>query len=261
MAYTDWRITVFATRGGVYWQVTEVAFLDAQGVDVSVGGVASSGSVYSASEDAAKAFDKNLGTDYCNESNAFPAWLQYQHPAPVDIKGVRIRWASNDNWLLLRTESMEVTARQGNGIAQRFVANLVSGDIISGTEAVFALTPWVPPQANIFGELLTVAQSPVPDRVLQLGADLMNVRDMEFGGPGVIYGTVRDDRTKKPVQCRVRLRRSRDGLLAREVWSHADGSYRFDGLTARYEYDIEAWDHEKNFFSVVANNQIPEVVA
>lgn len=261
MAYTDWRITVFATRGGLYWQVTEVAFLDAQGVDVSAGGVASAGSVYSASYDAAKAFDKNLGTDYCNEARVFPAWLQYQLPTPADIKGMRIRWASSDDWLPVFTESMEVTALQGNGVAQRFVLKLDSGGIISSTEAVFSLTPWVPPLANIFGELLTVAQSPVPDRVLQLGTDLLNVRDMEFGGPGVIYGTVSDDRTKKPVQCRVRLRRSRDGLLAREVWSKADGSYRFDGLTARYEYDIEAWDHEKNYFSVVANNQIPEVAA
>ena len=62
-------------------------------------------------------------------------------------------------------------------------------------------------------------------------------------------------------QRRVRLFRSCDGLLARESWSAADGTFRFDGINERYEYDIEAWDHEKNFFSTVANNQLPEVAA
>ena len=62
------------------------------------------------------------------------------------------------------------------------------------------------------------------------------------------------------LQRRVRLFRSRDGLLVRETWSAADGSYRFDDISDRYEYDIEAWDHEKNYFTTVANNQLPEVV-
>jgi hypothetical protein len=85
--------------------------------------------------------------------------------------------------------------------------------------------------------------------------------DIEFGGRGRFYGMVSDDKSKTLLQRRVRLFRSRDGYLVREVWSAADGSYRFEGINERYEYDIEAWDHEKNYFSAVANNQIPEVVA
>ena len=84
---------------------------------------------------------------------------------------------------------------------------------------------------------------------------------MEFGGRGRFYGTVTEAQSKAMLQRRVRLFRSRDGYLARETWSAADGSYRFEGINERYQYDIEAWDHEKSFFSVVANNQIPEVVA
>lgn len=87
------------------------------------------------------------------------------------------------------------------------------------------------------------------------------VLDLEFGGRGRFYGTVSDDKSKAMLQRRVRLFRSRDGYLVREVWSAADGSYRFEGINERYEYDIEAWDHEKNFFSAVANNQIPKVAA
>ena len=85
--------------------------------------------------------------------------------------------------------------------------------------------------------------------------------DVEFGGHGVLFGTVRDDKSQKLLQRRVRLFRSRDGYLVRETWSAADGTYRFEGINEHYEYDIEAWDHEKNFFSVVANNQLPEVAA
>lgn len=87
--------------------------------------------------------------------------------------------------------------------------------------------------------------------------------DAEHGGRGMLYGRVTIDGLPSgtPVSRRVRLFRSRDGCLVREVWSAADGSYRFEGINERYEYDIEAWDHEKNYFSAVANNQIPEVAA
>lgn len=85
--------------------------------------------------------------------------------------------------------------------------------------------------------------------------------DAEFGGRGFLYGVVKEHETQRLLQRRVRLFRSRDGYLVREVWSAADGSYRFEGINERYEYDIEAWDHEKNYFSAVANNQIPEVAA
>lgn len=84
--------------------------------------------------------------------------------------------------------------------------------------------------------------------------------DMEFDGRGRIYGSVTDDATKQALQRRVRLHRSRDGMLVRETWSGKDGAYCFEGISERYEYDIEAWDHEKSYFTVVANNQLPEVM-
>lgn len=112
-------------------------------------------------------------------------------------------------------------------------------------------------------QLATVSRSDtVPQDVGQMSvAGAAKFLDAEFGGRGLIYGVVKVHETNRLLQRRVRLFRSRDGYLAREVWSAADGSYRFEGINERYEYDIEAWDHEKNFFSAVANNQIPEVVA
>lgn len=102
---------------------------------------------------------------------------------------------------------------------------------------------------------VTAAQG--ASRTQVLGVE--KVLDAECGGRGVFYGTVKDHETKQLLQRRVRLFRSRDSLLVREVWSAADGSYRFEGISERYEYDIEAWDHEKNHFTAVANNQLPEV--
>lgn len=88
--------------------------------------------------------------------------------------------------------------------------------------------------------------------------------DMEYGGPGTIHGTVEQKLTGDttlPLKRRVRLHRSRDGLLVRETWSDAQGNYRFDGLSTRYEYDVIAWDHEGQFRSTIANNLKPEVLS
>lgn len=87
-------------------------------------------------------------------------------------------------------------------------------------------------------------------------------QDMEFGGYGCIYGTVElyAQAGNITLPRRVRLHRSRDGLLVRETWSDENGHYRFDGLSTRYEYDVIAWDHEGQFRSTIANNIKPEVL-
>lgn len=92
--------------------------------------------------------------------------------------------------------------------------------------------------------------------------DTISYGDMEFGGNGIIYGTVKlqTQYGEDPLLRRVRLHRSRDGLLVRETWSDAQGNYRFDGLSTRYEYDVIAWDHEGQFRSTIANNLKPEVL-
>jgi len=86
--------------------------------------------------------------------------------------------------------------------------------------------------------------------------------DGEFGGDCCIYGVVElyAQAGNIPLPRRVRLHRSRDGLLVRETWSDAQGNYRFDGITERYTYDVIAWDHEGLQQSVVANDLTPEVM-
>ena len=86
--------------------------------------------------------------------------------------------------------------------------------------------------------------------------------DLEFGGNGQIYGMVERQNTPAnlPLRRRVRLHRSRDGLLVRETWSQADGRYAFTHISTAYEYDTIAWDHDMSYRSVMANNLKPEVM-
>lgn len=87
--------------------------------------------------------------------------------------------------------------------------------------------------------------------------------DIESGGHGRIYGTVglHSHSGSIPLARRIRLHRSRDGLLVRETWSDAQGNYCFEGLSTRYTYDVIAHDHEGLLQSVIANDLTPEVSA
>lgn len=118
------------------------------------------------------------------------------------------------------------------------------------------------PEVRGVTNIVPISSSPPGQGLTHTSVSSANLlMDMEFGGHGVIYGTVRDDKSQKLLQRRVRLCRSRDSYLVRETWSAADGTYRFEGISERYEYDIEAWDHEKNNFTAVANNQLPQVAS
>lgn len=123
----------------------------------------------------------------------------------------------------------------------------------------------IPPflRANGTRAGIWAASSPLSSHTLrQCNAPNMAC-DIEFGGTHCIYGTVEQKLTGDttlPLKRRVRLHRSRDGLLVRETWSDAQGNYRFDGLSTRYEYDVIAWDHEGQFRSTIANNLKPEVL-
>lgn len=109
-----------------------------------------------------------------------------------------------------------------------------------------------------------LSETPLAQQGLQVTAEhrIDKLLDVEFGGAGRIYGTVARKGTpaNTPQSRRVRLHRSVDGYLARETWSKADGFYEFREISARYEWDVIAWDHELQEFSTVANNQLAEVM-
>lgn len=108
----------------------------------------------------------------------------------------------------------------------------------------------------------TASFGPVPAWQTKHAAEARG-QDQECGGRGAIYGTVELYNPAGNIAMssrRVRLHRSRDGLLVRETWSNTQGQYRFDGISQRYTYDVIAWDHEGLQRSVVANDLTPEVM-
>lgn len=87
-------------------------------------------------------------------------------------------------------------------------------------------------------------------------------RDIEFGGRGVITGTVKVKGTPNvPTKRRVRLLRDRGFLLVRETWSDpVTGAYAFHEIDERYTYTVIADDYEGNFRAVLADRVVPEVM-
>lgn len=89
----------------------------------------------------------------------------------------------------------------------------------------------------------------------------VRVRDVAFGGPGRITGTVAEKATPNiPLRRRVRLHRDVDGLCVRETWSDAvTGAYEFTGINPAYRYTAIAYDYAHNHRAVAADNLTPEV--
>lgn len=121
------------------------------------------------------------------------------------------------------------------------------------------LGPWRSP-VGLQKDFLIQGRSPDLGLVVNGFLDEQKQTDVEFSGGGCIYGTVElyAQSGNIPLPRRVRLHRSRDGMLVRETWSDVQGNYRFDGITDRYKYDVIAWDHEGLQQSVVANDLTPE---
>ena len=81
--------------------------------------------------------------------------------------------------------------------------------------------------------------------------------DVYHGGTGTITGTVKDKGTPDaPVIRRVRLHRKVDGMLVRETWSAADGSYSFPYMAAQLYY-VVSHDHTGNFNAVIKDSITP----
>lgn len=255
MASTTWRLGFSESNGGQYIQLTEVAFLDADGVDLSIGGTASASSEYSAGYKAANAFDKSLASDWCTVSYQFPAWLQYQHATAVEVAQVRIVCSGSAVWLPKGVGSLVLYS----GVLQETVhlLTLVSGDFSPRAVVELGVSAWVPP---------VLLPLPLP-AVLQgrAGVTFTGLRAMPYAQrlqqdmrhanrtTGVIADRVmfRASATSPEAPFasgRVWLLRAVDGFKAWEGYSDAQGYYRADGLELGVAYiavGIDPWGNHK----------------
>lgn len=247
-AHTLWRLTFAASQAGSYIQLQEAAFLDAGGVDKSTGGSAGASSSYGAGWEAAKAFDKSTATEWSSDGS-LPAQLWYTHPAPVDVRGVRLRYSSAfympPNAAAMRLEySWDGGTRWAGGYD--LLLSVQSGSFTSGGVVVLA-----------------VAERPdQPVRVLGPASSLdlrhLNPTDAQVSDR-VMFKATPSSPEQPFAKGRVWLLRLADGFKAWEGWSDADGYYTATGLEVGVEYVAVGIDPARNFKATGAGPVIAQV--
>lgn len=88
------------------------------------------------------------------------------------------------------------------------------------------------------------------------------MRDVIYGGAGIIYGTVAEKGTPTniPLRRRVLLLQEGRNKVIRAMWSdQVTGEYVFRAVDEKYKYTSLAYDYENNYRAVAADNQTPEV--
>ena len=106
------------------------------------------------------------------------------------------------------------------------------------------------------------ASAPVSTHSTPLAPRLQLARDIEFGGPGTIYGTTKTKGTpNQPAKARVVLQHQRSKLPVRETWSDpVTGAFVFTGVDTSQQFLALAEDAEGHFRPVAANRLTPEVM-
>lgn len=230
---------------------------------MSTGGTATASSEFSSTYSAAKAFDKNNATSWSSTSNSFPAYLQYDHGAPVAIEGVRVIFPSASSappglgGLRVRYSS------DGTTWSDELYLKVAVGGYAPSPGAVLDFGFYTKAELSVEqAGPIEFLDAPLPSgSSINLVRDsLVSFRDFEFGGFGRIAGTVKEDGTPDvPVKRRVRLHREQDGLLVREAWSHpTTGAYSFDYIDATKQYTVITYDYEHDYRAVIADNIAPE---
>jgi hypothetical protein len=246
-AHKYWRVQFANSLGGVYIQLSEIAFIDASGADLSVGGSASASSYYGGGYESANAFDKNTGTDYCSAADSWPVWVQYEHPSAVEVAGVKIRCASNASWAPERASQLTLLYSDEGSNWAALADDDLQLTISSGSFAANAL--------------VTLLIAPiVPLQVLVLEDGLMGGA-ANWRAPESAMGTITNrvfakasaEAPEQPMPgARVRLHRLADGYCAWQGLSDADGYYHAQGLEVGLRYYPVAIDLLGQFKCVAA---------
>ena len=257
-----WRMGFGASTSGTYISLTEVAFLDAALTDLSVGGTAFSSTFYTGGREPDKAFDKNLGTSWATSAYDFPAYIGYDHGAPVDVEYALFRGFSISEYPVSMNSVTVQWSDDGTTWSPPFRVRLIDGAFAVNQNTIVTL--WDGSFGSVFVGADLFSWSPTPSGVspTYLPGGAHSYRDFEFDGDGIIYGTVKEDGTPDvPVRRRVRLHREQDGMLVRETFSDATtGAYTFPWIARQRAYYVVAFDHTGTHGAVIRDNAIPEVM-
>lgn len=256
-----WRLTFYRTDANICAQIRELAFLDAAGVEQSIGGTAYASSTYNSSWLPAFAFDKNTATGWCSAVNQLPASIWYLHPSAVDIAAVRLYWDANINYAPTAASDMRVSYSDDgvNWQADSRVLQITDGSITASTSCTLVLVQPQPVQTVSRG-LLIAASAPTVAGVT-VAATAAVVRDVQDGGNYRLAGSTKKRGTLAPLHRRVQLYNQRDGRLIRETWSDAaTGAYQFDYIQGGpgVLYFICTFDHTNTDRALIADQIVPE---
>lgn len=140
-------------------------------------------------------------------------------------------------------------------------------DITPAPPPVYALTA-------LLSQIFTFGIGPaiiygIPQRNAPVNLTIQSgaVKDYASGvlgtGMGRVAGTIKEKgMPDAPVYRKVRLIREADGLQMRELWSHPiTGAYSFDYVDELQTFTVLSYDHTGAFRAVVADGQIPELIA
>ena len=86
-------------------------------------------------------------------------------------------------------------------------------------------------------------------------------RNIHFGGNGQITGTVKEKgQPDQPLVRQVLLYSENTHQLVADVWSDAEGNYRFERLDPAQRYTVVASDYQNLYRAVIADNLKPELM-
>lgn len=238
MPALTWRLSFSGSTGGSYIQLTEVAFLDAAGDDLCVGGTPGANSYYGSGYDVGKAFDKNLGTDWCTAQRVFPAELWYTLPTPADVARIRIRFASSSNWLPTGLEAITLSGAGADGVYDplvRYPLSIESGSIAANAEVVLAV-----------GAKQTIRLRAEPEGVV--------FRPTPAGAGTVTVTTSRKGSPNKPLAALVTLFTLDRKRWVAQAWANAKGVAVFEGLDTQNTRYLAVAEYPENPSNPKAEN-------
>lgn len=268
MSATHWRVLVRTSVNGQYIVFTEVAFLDAAGNDLSIGGSAIASSQYSGGFGPSMAFDKVLtsGSRWANAQGQFPAWIGYAHPAAVDVAFVRV-WC--DSLLGIGTAQCPPNnaavsiERSADGVLWTSAGTTVWHGGAWGEGGVVLLSAAASIKATHPSRARVAASAPSASHASPPPSRIAFARDIEFGGAGRVWGTTKIKAlpSNLPTKARVVLLHQRSKLPVRETWSDpVTGFFVFDGIDTRQEFITLAEHAAGLFLPVAANKLVPEAL-
>jgi hypothetical protein len=140
----------------------------------------------------------------------------------------------------------------------KFRATCAANTNFSGSTSAYARI-LVAPEPAVFGALPHVPHVGMTE---EFGRNARK-RDLLFGGPGLISGTVKEKNlpANTPLQRQVLLFDEYTQVYIAGTWSDpVTGNYRFPYVALDKTYTVIAYDYTNTYRAVIANGQVPELM-